>query len=619
MKQFLQRCAVGLLAAATVSVVGQAGVSRAIGEPVYRGLSPARLMDTRPGSPTVDGLAAGAGPLGANSTTNLTVVGRGAVPATGVSAVALNVTATAPTAAGYITVFPAGATRPTASNLNYTPGQTIPNMVIASVGTSGQISLFNFTSGTTHVIVDVLGYFPTGTPFTGTVPARLLDTRPGFTTVDSIGAGGGAIPAHSETTVMVGGRAGGAGPTGSVALNVTVTGPTGTGYLTVYPTGTTRPTASNLNFTPGQTIPNMVIVPIGTGQLVTIYNGSDGTANVVVDLLGSFPDTLTFTGSKFSGQTPTRLLDTRIGQPTIDGRFSGTRSIGEATTLNLAVAGRGGLPANTAGSVALNVTVTNPTAAGYLTVYPTGGHPPTASNLNFTPGQTIANMVIVPVGTSGQVSIYNSAGNSDVVVDLLGSWPSPSNPPAVFGNSLTLKSNAIGTVTFGSTPASFVAAVTPLFGAAVGDETLALPSVDPGTGLHYDDQDHFFAYPFARSICFDDYALCGSFGGSTASNLTFVGYSYYSDPQALLLDPNGVGIGSRPADFPGAINVEPGGCSSEGAGTTASGIRVSLHSEGVQFNDYIGPDDNDPKTPPDSDVYIRGLQTGSVLQGLGDC
>src|SRR5690606_13337358 len=94
---------------------------------------PARLLDTRPGEPTIDGLASGAGAVQPGGALSLQVTGRGGVPASGVDAVVLNVTVTEPTDAGYVTVWPTGEPRPTASNLNYTAGQTVPNLVVAKV------------------------------------------------------------------------------------------------------------------------------------------------------------------------------------------------------------------------------------------------------------------------------------------------------------------------------------------------------------------------------------------------------------------------------------------------------------------------------------------------------
>jgi hypothetical protein len=88
----------------------------------------------------------------------------------------LNVTIANPSAASFLTVFPAGEARPTAANLNYVPGQTVPNMVIVKLGAGGQISLFNF-AGNVDVIVDVAGWFPEGQAYIGLTPARLMDSR----------------------------------------------------------------------------------------------------------------------------------------------------------------------------------------------------------------------------------------------------------------------------------------------------------------------------------------------------------------------------------------------------------------------------------------------------------
>ena len=128
------------------------------------------------GATTIDGLFDRTGPVGPGATFNVTIAGRGGVPASGVGSVALNVTATNPTSNGYLTVWPTGQPQPNASNLNFVAGQTIPNMVIVPLGAGGQISIFNET-GSTDVIVDVLGWFPTGPSFTGLTPARLLDSR----------------------------------------------------------------------------------------------------------------------------------------------------------------------------------------------------------------------------------------------------------------------------------------------------------------------------------------------------------------------------------------------------------------------------------------------------------
>jgi hypothetical protein len=91
--------------------------------------------------------------------------------------------------------------------------------------------------------------------------------------------------------------------------------------------------------------------------------------------------------------------------------------------VSLAVLGQGGVPSSaaTVGAVLLNVTVTQPKAAGWVAVYPAGGGRPATSNLNFSAGQTVANLVLAKLGTNGQVELYNgSAGSVQMVADVAG-------------------------------------------------------------------------------------------------------------------------------------------------------------------------------------------------------
>jgi len=259
-------------------------------------------------------------------------------------------------------------------------------------------------------------------------PVRLLDTRSvaaGALTIDGNDEGCGAIAQSATRTLMVEGR-GGVPTSGvdAVAINVTVVSPTASNFLRVYPSGTTPPNASNINFLAGQTIPNMVIVKLGVDGKIAIYN-EQGSTQVIVDVVGWFPD-----GSDYEGVQPQRLLDTRTvaqgGAGTIDGTYQGVGAIGQAQTLLLPVVGRGTIPATGVGAVALNVTAVTPTASNFLMVYPSGAAQPNVSNLNFTAGQTIANMVIAKVGNDGKIALFNNAGSTQVVVDVVGWFPSVS-------------------------------------------------------------------------------------------------------------------------------------------------------------------------------------------------
>jgi len=285
-------------------------------------------------------------------------------------------------------------------------------------------------------------------------PVRLVDTRSpsqGGTTVDNVNLGHGPIGQGQTYEVQIAGR-GGLGATGSVAavaINVTVVSPTASSYLTVYPTGISKPIASNINFVADQTIPNMVITKVGAGGKVTIYNNS-GSANVVVDVLAWFPS-----GPGYTAVSPQRLLDTRTGSqgggPTIDGLF-GTGALGGHETYRLPVVGRGTIPATGVGSVVLNVTVTAPTASNYLTVFPAGETQPNASNLNFVVGQTIANMVISKVGVDGKIAIFNNAGSTQVVVDIVGWFPLASDYTPIVPQRFLDTRSCFGCVTVDGLP-----------------------------------------------------------------------------------------------------------------------------------------------------------------------
>src|SRR5206468_3179312 len=116
------------------------------------------------------------------------------------------------------------------------------------------------------------------------------------------------------------------------------------------------------------------------------------------DVVGWFASTTT----SFTPLTPARILDTRtgVGAP--------VAKVG-TTNINVAVTGVGGVPASGVGAVVLNVTVTNPTAPSWLTVFPAGQPLPVASNLNFVAGQTVPNLVVAKVGANGMVTINNNA------------------------------------------------------------------------------------------------------------------------------------------------------------------------------------------------------------------
>ncbi|MEU9146260.1 hypothetical protein [Streptomyces sp. NPDC048349] len=373
------------------------------GQGTYKPITPTRLMDTR------EGLGVPKAKVGQGGTVTLQVTGTAGIPASGVTAVVLNVTATDPTTSSHVSVYPNGTARTSASNLNFTAGQTIPNLVVVPV-VNGKVSFYN-NAGSVDLIADVAGYYTTdgsGSTYKPMTPTRLMDTREGLGVPRAKVGQGGTV------TLQVTGTAGipASGVT-AVVLNVTATDPTTSSHVSVYPNGTARTSASNLNFTAGQTIPNLVVVPVVNGK-VSFYNNA-GSVDLIADVAGYY--TTDGSGSTYKPMTPTRLMDTRegLGVP--------KAKVGQGGTVTLQATGTAGIPASGVTAVVLNVTATDPTTGSYVSVYPNGTTRTSASNLNFTAGQTIPNLVVVPV-VNGKVSFYNNAGSVDLIADVAGYYTS---------------------------------------------------------------------------------------------------------------------------------------------------------------------------------------------------
>ena len=387
-------------------------------------IPPARLLDTRAGNQTVDGRFAGQGRLDARSVLQLQVAERGGVPGAS-AAVMMNVTAVLPGGPGHITVWPCDTERPTASNLNYVPGQVVPNSVLAQLGPDGRVCLY--TEAPTDLLVDVSAYVPAGATLRPVVPARLLETRsgPGNQTVDDQFEGIGVRAADSTLQLQIAGRGDIPIGTDAVMLNVTAVLPQAAGHVTVWPCDRSRPTASSLNYTAGQVVPNAVLAKLDPQGRVCLYTRA--ATHLLVDVNGAIAP-----GSRILTVTPARLLETRTGpdNTTVDGLFAGTGPLAADSWKALPVvigtpegyAGRGGV---TPGAIAavVNVTAVLPDRQGHITVWPCTDDIPTASNLNYVPGLVIANMVVAEFGTFRDPDfdgpcIY-SLGTTDLLVDVV--------------------------------------------------------------------------------------------------------------------------------------------------------------------------------------------------------
>lgn len=383
----------------------------------FAGVTPARMLDTRPGFTTVDGVAAGEGVRSAGSVTRVPIAGRAGVPIDA-SAGALNLTVTEPGTAGFVTAFPCGQ-MPSTSSVNFTAGQTISNSAIAPLDPTGHVCLY--TSTAVHLVVDVTGSFPAGA-FVGVGPHRLMDTRTGFQTVDGQFAASGRSAAGSVTELQVAGRGDVPVDPTAVALNVTVTGADNDGFVTLYPCGS-RPLASTLNHRSGQTIANSTLASLDVSGRVCLFTSA--ATDLVVDVAGFVPK-----GADYHPVVPARLVDSRLGGITSDGRCDGTGRPRGGSISTLPVLGRGGVPSSGVGAVVLNVVATDPGAAGFITAFTPAASPPNASTVNFDGGSTIANGIIAPVDAAGRVAMYVNTG-VHTVVDVVGWFPGSASASAV--------------------------------------------------------------------------------------------------------------------------------------------------------------------------------------------
>ncbi|MDP9101460.1 MAG: hypothetical protein M3N21_04865 [Actinomycetota bacterium] len=238
----------------------------------YHPVTPVRLLNTT---------SAGTGQrIGPGGVIDLPVAGTSGVNPTA-SAVALTVTAVAPTTGTDVRAYPTPADEsfPNISNLNLPPGPPVPNAAIVKIGANGSIRLRN-SSGEVSLIVDLAGWYDPGSGgalFRAVRPQRLLDTRParidGGANADLTVVGTAGVPATAQAAV----------------LNVTGVGASAGTDVRVYPVPTdgSVPDVSNLNLDAGQTNADLAIVTLGVGGAVRLHNAA-GSIALVADLAGWF-------------------------------------------------------------------------------------------------------------------------------------------------------------------------------------------------------------------------------------------------------------------------------------------------------------------------------------------
>ncbi len=330
------------------------------------------------------------------------------------SAVELRVNARSSTDGGWLTAYPAGTTRPSASTLNFPAGGGASNQETVAPGSSGDIAVYNGAASSVNVTVQNVGAMATvesAGSYHPTSPTTLVDTRYGTGGVsDPVGAG-------KSLTVQVAGTHGVPTNATAVALDVAENTTKASGSLGVAPHGTTSPAVTSSYWRAGESVTNLVTVPLTDGK-VTLTNNSTGSANLIAALAGWY--SVDTTGSGAWPVTPVRVLNTQtgLGEP-------GDTAVELAAhgTLKVKVAGTAGLPATGLTAADLNLTVSAPTASGWLVAYPDGTTRPTAGALNYTKGHTIAGQALIKVGTDGYIDLYNPTNTAiNVFADIHGGY-----------------------------------------------------------------------------------------------------------------------------------------------------------------------------------------------------
>jgi hypothetical protein len=391
---------IGVSVAVVIAAAGPASAATTAGL-VYVPLAPRRVVDTANSAPAQNRK----GSIHANTGTSPTMYG---VPASA-AAVAVTVTAFGSSAAGSITAYTYGTTRPGVTDLQFAKGATVSSFMIVGLSKS-KINLFDVAStGAVQLIVDLSGYYvpASGSTTAGLTrlltPTRVVDTRKG-----TDGNHLGAVAAHAGIEPLVTGVAGGVpSSAGEVLASVSVVSATGTGSVMAY--ASSLPTESSVHFVAGHGTSSLLMIPIESTGRIKLYNNSTGTVHLIVDVLGY----VQYGPSQVAGSFE-RLPVTRVAASGAGVAANGNYSVD--------LRGKGGVPLTTATdrAVWLTVHVSAPKAAGSFTVE-SGGTAPAVRNLSFTAGQTTSNTVLVPLSSSGTITVHNSsAGSALVYVDIYG-------------------------------------------------------------------------------------------------------------------------------------------------------------------------------------------------------
>ena len=429
-KKINKKLQIALLAIFVVLIAGagiyfvffsRAGVSMTGSEGEFTPITPTRVLDTRAASKI--GTATS---LAANVEQRIKILGVGALPANNVSAIIVTATVFRPTTDGYLDLQDGNAIPNPPSTLAYKANVITTQQFTVPVSAEGYIYLKASGQGPTDIVLDVSGYYATvggnpGARYELMTPARVVDTlgttplgttrftKPDQTKAIPI-AGVNGVPKTAKAVTML----------------ITKKG-LPSGFVTIWGAGP-RPNAYTLFTGSEPTTTTQVTVPLGPDGSVLMYSQLSGY-NFTIDVIGYFgdvePEYNTYIGGRYLPLfIPATLLDTR-------GTSTTTKTDGTATTAatplkagetrNIKVTDQRAITDATRAAI-IHVRVVKPTTQTNLTLWASGELRPNTASISFVAGETLTRQVTVPVGNDGSISIYNSAGDTNVVLEMVGSY-----------------------------------------------------------------------------------------------------------------------------------------------------------------------------------------------------
>ena len=371
------------------------------GIPPGVGGAASRLQALRP-SRIVSGRS---GIIRAGASLPVTVAGRAGVPASGASAVALDVTVAAATARTSVSSYPDGASASTAT-MTIEPGQPRTALTVVPLGSNGAIRIAN-RFGTVHVTVDVVGWFDSdGTAAEGRVAqlagTTILDTHAG------VGARRTRLASGRTVQVPLGGRAG--VPTGGVSavwLNVSATHARGSGAITMYAGGQSPPTATTLAYGPRHASSTLALVPVGPGVTIAVHNAGSAT-DVAAAVIGWVDNGSNAAPADYQDVSPSLVADT--------GSSGSHRPLAPHHYVDVQVTGNAGVPSSGVSQAVVTIVAASSAADGWFACYRANANRPAPASVRYWKRTGVAQTLVVNLSPSGQLRVFDGGAATRLLV-----------------------------------------------------------------------------------------------------------------------------------------------------------------------------------------------------------